>query len=145
MPGELMALAKQRLDVLLRKVDVMGGNLDEKRLLLLRFEHAVDVGSVQGSQGLPGHHALLIRGHDQHLYLRIRGGQATDLLRPARVAIAFRIHFDAEDIESLKRQCADLCTTLPNATGKEDRIHAAHPGDIRTDVFAYAVAVGLER
>ena len=41
--GELMALAEQRLDVFLREVDVMRRDLDEKRLLLLRFEHARDV------------------------------------------------------------------------------------------------------
>ena len=36
--GELMSLAEQRLDVFLREMDVMCRNLDEKRLLLLRFQ-----------------------------------------------------------------------------------------------------------
>ncbi len=38
--GELMSLAEQRLDVFLREVNVMRRNLDEKRLLLLRLQHA---------------------------------------------------------------------------------------------------------
>ena len=37
---ELMPRAEQRLDVLLREVGVMRGDLDEKRLLLLRLQHA---------------------------------------------------------------------------------------------------------
>ena len=36
---ELVALAEQRLDVLLREMDVMRRDLDEERLLLLRLEH----------------------------------------------------------------------------------------------------------
>ena len=38
--GELMPRAEQRLDVLLREVDVMRRDFDEERLLLLRLEHA---------------------------------------------------------------------------------------------------------
>ena len=38
---ELMPLAEQRLDVFLREMDVVRRNFDEKRLLLLRFEHRV--------------------------------------------------------------------------------------------------------
>ena len=44
--GQLMARAEQRLDVLLREMNVMRGNLDEKRLLLLRLQHARDVGAA---------------------------------------------------------------------------------------------------
>ena len=44
--GELMSLAEQCLDVLLRKMNVVCGNLDEKRLLLLRFQHPRDVGAA---------------------------------------------------------------------------------------------------
>ena len=44
--GELMSLAEQRLDVFLREMNVMRRNLDEKRLLLLRFQHARDVGAA---------------------------------------------------------------------------------------------------
>jgi len=42
-----MALAEQRLDVLLGEMDVMGGHLDEERLLSLRFENARDVQTAQ--------------------------------------------------------------------------------------------------
>src|SRR4029077_2514862 len=41
--GELMSLAEQCLDVLLRKMNVVCGNLDEKRLLLLRLQNACDI------------------------------------------------------------------------------------------------------
>ena len=88
--GELMALAEQRLDVFLREVDVVGRDLDEKRLLLLRFQHARDVGAAQRAQRLARHHAFLVRRHDEHRHLRIVGRDAADLVEAARVAVALR-------------------------------------------------------
>jgi hypothetical protein len=41
--GELMSFAEQGLDVLLRKMNVVCGDLDKKRLLLLRLQDTRDV------------------------------------------------------------------------------------------------------
>src|SRR5262249_6371989 len=41
--GELVAFAEQGFDVFLCEVDMMRGNLDGERLLLLRFQHTCNV------------------------------------------------------------------------------------------------------
>jgi hypothetical protein len=71
--GELVALAEQRLDMLLREVNVMRRDLDEKGLLFLSFEHVHDVRSAQRAQRLAGHHTFLVGGHDEHCHLRVVG------------------------------------------------------------------------
>ena len=88
---ELMARAEQRLDVLLREVNVMRRHLDEKRLLLLRLQRARDVGAAKRAQRLAGHHPFLVGRHDEHRHLRVIGGDAANLVEPARLAIALLV------------------------------------------------------
>ena len=110
---ELMPLAEQRLDVLLREVDVMRRNLDEKRLLLLRLEHLRDVGAADRAQRFARHHALLVGGHDEHRHLRVVGGNAADFVEAARVAVALRVERDAHALQSLQRQRATSALPWP--------------------------------
>ena len=70
---ELVPLAEQRLDVLLREVNVMRGNLDEKGILLVGFDHTRDVGSAQRAQCFARHHAFLVGGYDEYRHLRMVG------------------------------------------------------------------------
>src|SRR2546423_3933227 len=44
--GELMSFAEQSLDMLLGEMNMMGRDLDEKRFLLLRLQHARDIGAA---------------------------------------------------------------------------------------------------
>ena len=58
-------------------------------------QHLCDVGAAQCPQCLARHHALLVRGHDQHRHRRIVSGNTADFVKPACVAIALRIKPDA--------------------------------------------------
>ena len=142
---ELVARAEQRLDVLLREVDVMRRDLDEKRLLLLRFEHARDVGAAQRAQRLARHHAFLVGGHDEHRHLRVVGRDAADLVEAARVAVALRVERDAHALQALQRQRAHLRAALADAAGEDHRVQPAHRGHVGADVLPHAVAIRLER
>ena len=64
--GELMPIAKQRLDVFLRQVDVMGRNLHHERFLFLCLEHSREVGTAERPQGFARHHPLLVGRHNQY-------------------------------------------------------------------------------
>ena len=123
----------------------MRRDLDEKRLLLLRFQHARDVGAAQRPQRLARHHALLVGRHDQHRHLRVVGRDPAHLVEAARVAVALFVEPDAHALQPLQRQRADLRAALADAAGEDHRVEPAHRGDVGADVLAHAVAVRLER
>ena len=47
--------------------------------------------------------------------------------------------------ESLQRQRAHSRAALADAAGENHRVEPAHRGDVSADVFAHAVAIGLQR
>ena len=144
-PGQLMAWAEQRLDVLLREVDVVCGDLDEKRFAPVRFQDASEVGTAQGAQRLAGDHALLVRGHDEDRDRRIVGRDAADLLEAARLAVALLVEVDPHALEALQRERAHAGAALPDAAGEDQDVEPAHRREVGADVFADAVAEGLQR
>ena len=123
----------------------MRGNFDQKRLLLLRFEHARDVGAAQRAQRFARHHSLLVRRHDEHRHLRIIGRDAADFVEAARLAIALFVERDAHALQSLERERAHDRAALADAAGENHRIEPAHRCDISADIFAHAIAISLER
>ena len=143
--GELMPLAEQRLDVFLREVNVMRRNFDEKRLLLLRFQHARDVGAAQRAQRLARHHALLVGGHDEHRHLRVVGRNAAHFVEPRASRLRCSSSVMPMHSKPCKRQRAHFRAALADAAGENHRVQPAHRGDVSADVFAHAIAIRLER
>ena len=103
-PGQLMACTKQGLDVLLREVNMMRGDFDEKRVASVRFRYAFEVGTAQRAQRLAGNHLLLICRHDKDGDGRIVGRDAADLIEAARVAIALIVEVNPHALEALQRE-----------------------------------------
>ncbi len=103
---QLMARAKERLDVFLREVDVMRGDLDENRLFPVRLQHVGEIRAAQRAQRLAGDHPLLVRRHNQDGDGGIVRRNAADVVEAAGVAVALLVELDAHAAQALQGQRA---------------------------------------
>ena len=144
--GELMARAEQRLDVLLREVDVMRRDLDEKRLLLLRLQHARDVGAAR-ARATPRAPSCVPRRWARRAPSPSSRRWRCGTPRRSRARRGCAASSSVMPMHSSPCSASARTSALPWPMPPV-KITASSPpidGDVSADVFAHAIAIGLER
>src|SRR5438128_401773 len=127
---KLMTLAEQSLDVFLGEMDVMCGDFDEERLLLLCFKHVHEVGSAQGRYRLACHHSFFVSGNDKNGYFGVIRRDAADFIEPSGVAISLVVDGHAHAVEALQRQRPYHRASLTNSAREQEGIQSSHSRDV---------------